>query len=194
MPVENSMQKPHHFLGCPSVLNITMSIVIFLYATMGIFGYLRYGEDTASIITLNLDIKEVMAQVVKILIALAILFTYALQFFVPLEIMCSSVRPRFSHRFAAVGESCFRTFMGLLTIAVALAVPNLEPFISLVGAIFFSFLGISIPAIVETISCWENNLGTFYWRLIKNIFLLAFSIFALFTGTWVSLAEIIATY
>ncbi|XP_063975258.1 proton-coupled amino acid transporter-like protein pathetic isoform X2 [Diachasmimorpha longicaudata] len=194
MPVENSMRKPQHFLGCPSVLNITMSIVIFLYATMGIFGYLRYGEETASIITLNLDIKQVMAQVVKILIALAILFTYALQYFVPLEIMCASVRPRFSHRFVGIGETCFRTFMGLVTIAVALAVPNLEPFISLVGAIFFSFLGISIPAVVETISCWESHLGTFYWRLIKNIFLFAFSLFALFTGTWVSLVDIIHSY
>lgn len=58
MPVENSMEKPQHFLGCPSVLNITMSIVVGLYSVMGIFGYLRYGEETASIITLNLDVAD----------------------------------------------------------------------------------------------------------------------------------------
>lgn len=58
MPVENSMEKPQHFLGCPSVLNITMTIVVSLYAIMGIFGYLRYGDLTASIITLNLDTSD----------------------------------------------------------------------------------------------------------------------------------------
>lgn len=59
MPIENSMEKPNHFLGCPSVLNITMTIVVALYAIMGIFGYLKYGEETASIITLNLAVDDV---------------------------------------------------------------------------------------------------------------------------------------
>ena len=77
---------------------------------------------------------------------------------------------------------------------VALAVPTLEPFIALVGAVFFSILGIFIPAVVETISCWESNLGRCNWRLWKNCFLGAFAIFALVTGTWVSINSIIATY
>lgn len=53
------MAKPQHFLGCPSVLNITMSIVIFLYTTVGVFGYLAYGDKTQAIITLNLEIGDV---------------------------------------------------------------------------------------------------------------------------------------
>lgn len=28
MPVENSMQKPQHFLGCPGVLNTAMTTVM----------------------------------------------------------------------------------------------------------------------------------------------------------------------
>lgn len=56
-----------------------------------------------------------MAQAVKLLIALAILFTYGLQYFVPLEIMCTGLRPLFSHKYVAVGESIFRVFMALLT-------------------------------------------------------------------------------
>jgi len=58
MPVANNMQKPQHFLGCPSVLNITMSIVVGLYAIMGIFGYLAYGENALASITLNLPTEE----------------------------------------------------------------------------------------------------------------------------------------
>jgi len=52
------MQKPQHFLGCPSVLNVTMSIVVGLYAIMGIFGYLAYGENASASITLNLPTEE----------------------------------------------------------------------------------------------------------------------------------------
>lgn len=54
MPVSNSMQKPNHFLGCPSVLNITMSIVVSLYTVMGVFGYLAYGENVKASITFAL--------------------------------------------------------------------------------------------------------------------------------------------
>ncbi|KAK0178851.1 hypothetical protein PV327_007698 [Microctonus hyperodae] len=194
MPVENSMKKPHHFLGCPSVLNITMTIVVTLYAIVGIFGYVRYGAATESIVTLNLDVSLPVAQAAKLLIALAILFTYGLQFFVPLEIMSNAIRPRFSHKFAGIGETIFRVFMVFLTVIIAIAIPNLEPFISLVGAVFFSFLGICIPAVVETISCWECHLGTAKWRLIKNILLASFSMFALVTGSYVSLVEIIKIY
>lgn len=73
-------------------------------------------------------------------------------------------------------------------------VPTLEPFISLVGAIFFSFLGIFIPAVVETVSCWECHLGTCNWRLWKNCFLALVAICALISGTWISLLDIIAIY
>ncbi|EZA61065.1 hypothetical protein DMN91_004723 [Ooceraea biroi] len=194
MPVANNMQKPQHFLGCPSVLNITMSIVVGLYAILGIFGYLAYGEQVVGSITLNLPTQEDLAQVVKILIAAAVLFTYGLQYFVALEIICNSAKHIFSHKYAAVGETAVRVVMVLVTVVVALLVPSLEPFISLVGAIFFSILGISIPAIVETVSCWESHLGTFKWRLWKNSLLILFSLLALIFGSWISILDIIEIY
>lgn len=194
MPVANNMKKPHHFLGCPSVLNVTMSIVVVLYAVMGIFGYLAYGEDAEASITINLPTQEDLAQVVKILIAAAVLFTYGLQYFVPLEIMWDSIKHMFSHRYAAIGETIMRVVMVLVTVVVAILVPKLEPFISLVGAIFFSILGISIPAVVETVSCWESHLGTFNWRLWKNSILIVFSLLALIFGTWISVLDIMKIY
>jgi len=54
MPLENNMKTPQHFIGCPSVLNIGMSIVVVLYSTVGLFGYLKYGSSTQGSITLNL--------------------------------------------------------------------------------------------------------------------------------------------
>lgn len=58
MPVENSMKKPQHFLGCPSVLIAAMSVIVFLYSTLGLFGYFRYGDILRGSITLNLPTEE----------------------------------------------------------------------------------------------------------------------------------------
>ena len=55
MPVENSMKKPQHFLGCPGVLNTAMITVVTLYAVIGFFGYVRYGDEVRGSITLNLE-------------------------------------------------------------------------------------------------------------------------------------------
>lgn len=56
--MENSMKNPQHFLGCPGILNITMSIVVALYAILGVFGYLTYGEKVLGSITLNLPTED----------------------------------------------------------------------------------------------------------------------------------------
>lgn len=58
MPVENSMKKPQHFLGCPGVLNIAMGTVVILYALVGFFGYMSYGDETKATVTLNLPVEE----------------------------------------------------------------------------------------------------------------------------------------
>ncbi|XP_011879551.1 PREDICTED: proton-coupled amino acid transporter 4 [Vollenhovia emeryi] len=194
MPVANNMKSPQHFLGCPGVLNVTMTIVVCLYAMMGVCGYLAYGEHARPSITLNLPTEEIPAQVVKILIAAAVLFTYGLQLFVPLEIIWNSMKHLFSHKYAAIGETFMRICIVMITVIMALLVPDLDPFISLVGAIFFSILGISIPAVVETISCWEGHLGAFKWRLWKNSVLLVFSLLALSFGSWISVQDIMKLY
>lgn len=58
LPVENNMKNPQRFLGCPGVLNCAMGIVVLLYAVIGFFGYLVYGDKTEASVTLNLPVKE----------------------------------------------------------------------------------------------------------------------------------------
>ncbi|KAL4714478.1 hypothetical protein ACJJTC_017773 [Scirpophaga incertulas] len=76
MPVENVMKKPKHFLGFPSVLVVAMSAIVFLYGTLGLFGYFRYGDVLRGSITLNLPIDDWPAVCAKIFIALSIFLTY----------------------------------------------------------------------------------------------------------------------
>lgn len=47
------MKKPAHFIGCPGVLNIGMTVVISLYALIGFMGYWKFGYETEDNVTLS---------------------------------------------------------------------------------------------------------------------------------------------
>ena len=59
LPLENNMKTPQDFGGLSGVLNTGMVIVASLYTAVGFFGYLKYGENVAATITLNLDSNSV---------------------------------------------------------------------------------------------------------------------------------------
>lgn len=80
MPVENSMKKPQQFLGFPSVLLIAMITVTVMYTVLGFLGFIRFGSKIEGSITLNLPTDEWPAITGQVLIGVAILFTFGLQF------------------------------------------------------------------------------------------------------------------
>ncbi|KAK5639777.1 hypothetical protein RI129_010588 [Pyrocoelia pectoralis] len=185
------MKTPTHFIGCPGILNTGMSIVVFLYASVGFFGYLKYGPDTKGSISLNLEPKEILAQCVKIMIAVAIFFTYSLQFYVPMEIIWKNLKHHFGARKLLV-EYAVRILLVVGTVIIAIAIPNLGGFISLVGAVCLSTLGLIFPAIIDLVTFYEEpGLGRYNWRLWKNVLLIIFGVIGFVTGTYVSIREII---
>lgn len=95
--------------------------------------------------------------------------------------------PKIPDNLHNISQIIVRTLIVAATVGVAALVPNLEPFIGLVGSICFSTLGIFIPAVVDTVLSWDENLGRYKWRLFKNIFLAIFSMFALISGTYYSI-------
>ncbi|XP_017778548.1 PREDICTED: proton-coupled amino acid transporter-like protein pathetic [Nicrophorus vespilloides] len=194
MPVENSMDKPQQFLGCPGVLNIAMSLVVSLYAIIGLFGYLKYGGITSTNITSVLP-NTPLGDTAKLCIAISVFFTFSLQFHVPMEITWQKVcEPYIPKKFHNLGQVAVRSLVCAVICCIAIGVPELDPIISLVGAICLSTLGILVPAFVETVLRWEGRLGLLKWVLIKNIFLMCFSLFALCAGTYYAILKIIELY
>lgn len=189
------MKNPNHFTGCPGVLNIGMFFVVLLYSVVGFFGYLKYGESTLESITLNLDQDQILAQSVKLMIAIAIFLTYGLQFYVPMEIIWKNLKQYFGSRKLA-GEYLVRIVLVIFTVGVAIAVPNLGPLISLVGAVCLSTMGLMFPSVIELVTFWddENGLGKWNWKLWKNIAIICFGILGFVTGTYCSILEIQAAY
>lgn len=58
LPLENEMKTPQCFGGTTGVLNRGMVVIVILYVAMGLFGYLRFGDEAAGSITLNLPSQE----------------------------------------------------------------------------------------------------------------------------------------
>ncbi|XP_045459894.1 proton-coupled amino acid transporter-like protein pathetic [Melitaea cinxia] len=191
MPVENEMAKPEQFLGCPGVLNISMFIVITLYSVFGFFGYVQFGNAVQGSITLNLPQDKWIAQSAKILMALVIYFSFTLQFYVPMEMINRLLQKRSSNRFENLIQVSIRTVLVTITVAVAVAFPNLELVISFVGAIFFSNLGLLVPAVINTVYLWDKDLGKFNYVVIKNSIIVIISIIALVSGSYASILGII---
>lgn len=81
------------------------------------------------------------AQIAQFLIGIAILFTFGLQFYVPMEVLWRKIQHRIKKENHNVAQILMRAGCILIMGGVAAAIPKLEPFIGLVGAIFFSALG-----------------------------------------------------
>lgn len=194
MPVENSMVKPQQFLGYPSVLLIAMIVVTVMYTIMGVLGFIRFGDEIRGSITLNLPTDEWAAITGQVLIGVAILFTFGLQFYIPMDILLKKLENRIA-KSRNISEILIRSGIMIAMGGLAIAVPDLEPFISLVGAVFFSTLGLFVPAFIEIIFL-ETNGGHGYlkWKLWKNLIVMLFSVIALISGSFVSIKDIIETY
>ena len=98
MPLENEMKKPKKFMTPCGVLNIGMALNIILYVGMGLFGYLRYGDEVDGTVTTNLPQNEVLSAVVQILLAVSIFITHSLQCYVAIDISWNDyIQPKIKH-------------------------------------------------------------------------------------------------
>ncbi|CAK1554082.1 unnamed protein product [Leptosia nina] len=197
MPLENSMKTPRALLGYCGVLNKGMSGVTVVYILLGFLGYLRFGEDVMDSITLNLEphpndpkVYEILAQVVKVSIAIAVYCTFGLQFFVCIEIMWNAIKEKFTKR-PDFADYVMRTIMVTLCVFLAIAVPSIGPLMGVIGAFCFSLLGLIAPAFIEVITYADIGYGPFKYLLWKNALIFLFGMFALILGTKTAIVGII---
>ncbi|XP_047364314.1 proton-coupled amino acid transporter-like protein CG1139 [Vespa velutina] len=192
--LENNMKTPQYFGGYCGVLNIGMTVIVTLYILMGFFGYLKYGTAAKGSVTFNLPKDQVMAQSINIMFAIAIFITYALQGYVPVEIIWKTYLDQRIQNHKIFWEYVCRTLVTLVTFTLAITIPRLGLFISLFGALCLSVLGIAFPAIIEICVFWPDDLGPFKLLLVKDLCLILFGLIGLVAGTYVSVVEIIKSF
>jgi len=117
MPLENEMKTPRSFMKPCGVLNFSMGTIVAMYAILGFFGYIRYGNEIAGSITLNLPTQEKLGIAVQILLAIAIFFTHPIQCYVAIDIMWNEYISQYleKYRFNLLWEYVVRTIIILIT-------------------------------------------------------------------------------
>jgi len=188
LPLENQMKTPADMKGWNGVLNTSMVMVSCLYIAVGFFGYLKYGENVTGSITLNLPVGEFLATLVKIMMSLSVFFTYALQFYVPVEIILPWVHRRVAPDHHLKAEYALRYLMVMITFSLAAAIPKLDLFISLVGSVSSSTLALMAPAVIDTVT--QDHRCTKV-RAAKNAALFLVGFLGFITGSYVSVSNII---
>jgi len=212
LPVYNEMRNKEHFSPWHGVLNAGMALVAVMYFSIGFYGYLKYGADVQASITLNLSLSKLSFRLLKIFFSVAIFISYNLQFYVAANILWAFVSRRFfgprqflnssheeliervaSHRKSTkeiIYENIFRSLLICLTFAMAIFIPKIDLFISLVGAVSGSMLALVIPPIIDLILFWPAS-GYSKFKLLKNVLIIIFGIYIFGAGTFVSVSDIV---
>ena len=196
LPLENKMRTPRAMRSWNGVLNTTISIMTCLYVSTGVLGYLRYGEDVEGAITLNLAVEESLAQVAIIMYTVAVFFTYAIQLYVPVEIILPEIKSRVPERFALLAEYILRYGLVLVSFTLAAIIPELDLFISLVGSVCLSTIALIAPSILHSVTYWNelSNNPTGRMRLGLNAFISFVGFAGFLAGGYTSLEEIITYF
>ncbi|XP_055297032.1 proton-coupled amino acid transporter-like protein CG1139 [Sitodiplosis mosellana] len=201
IPLENEMKTPKSYVGLTGVLNRAFVIIVILYIGMGLFGYLKYGDAIRDSITLSLEINskadEILAQSVKGMLAFGIYITHGIACYVAIDLTWNKyiVSKITNDRYKLFWEYVVRTVICLITFLLAVAIPKLDLFISLVGALCLSTLGLIFPALIETCVFWRDTCGVQRsLMVIKNILIACFGFFAVFVGTSTSVLAIYQSF
>lgn len=148
-----------------SIFKMAIISTTVLYLLFGICGYLSFGPETNSIITLNLP-PGIFPFIVKGCLCFSLFFTYPIMLFPVTNILerllCSKKE---DYALGAV----LRTTLVVLTGLVVLAIPNFSTLMALVGCSCCMFLAFILPGLFHWLIFRGNNLSA--WSLVMDVLL-----------------------
>lgn len=131
-----------------------------------------------------------------LVISFGIILGYAIQFYIPIEIMFPSIVKTFkvAERHPLISEMIFRTLMVLATFSVALLVPNLGLLISLIGAVCSTSLALVFPVLIEYLVMTRHDESVGSLIVIRNTLILCLAAVGFVSGGFESIRQIMQLY
>ncbi|XP_047509281.1 proton-coupled amino acid transporter-like protein pathetic isoform X1 [Pieris napi] len=190
LPIENNMKNPKQY---PAVIACGMFTVLLFLLTIGFFGYWGFGENCVTPVTLNFP-NDIFPTVIKSLIGVMIFLTFALNFWVPFNLVWHYISKRHDPKKHWIWERVYRAIFIVLITIISIIFPNIGNFMGLLGAFALSNMGFIFPAIIDLVIVWERpGLGKWRWRLWRNIAIIFVGILLFFAGTYSNVKGLLKT-
>lgn len=200
LPIYTRMKRPEQMGGFFGILNLSYFILLVLYFTVGLFGYLKYGSESAGSITLNLP-KEPMYDVVRGIFTLSLFLTYPLQFYVPNEIVYNWAKSKLSIsdktplKEHIKYEYICRTLLVMITFLLAYMVPKLNLMMDLVGSVSGTTLSVILPPVIHIAAFWEDTSGgSKVLMVVLDVVLIFIGVVASASGSYFSFMSILQSF
>eukprot|EP00123_Amoebidium_parasiticum_P000899 comp11822_c0_seq1/m.6445 comp11822_c0_seq1/g.6445 ORF comp11822_c0_seq1/g.6445 comp11822_c0_seq1/m.6445 type:complete len:603 (-) comp11822_c0_seq1:17-1825(-) len=199
LPIEQAMKEKEKL---PMVLNACMLFIVGLMATFGTLSYFTFGDQTASIITLNLGEgpeDNIVVSTIKLAYCVAIIFTFPLMMFPNCKIVERKLFKHERHSGRKWSKNVTRLLLVLICFCIAVVGSDqVDSFVSIVGALCCTPLAFIFPAIFHwKICCTEENSPIFfnhsYRRLmfayVVDLAIAAFGTLAMFLATGIAISQ-----
>ncbi|KAG7204930.1 hypothetical protein KM043_005319 [Ampulex compressa] len=195
LAIEHSMKKPWNYTKFCGVLNWGMVFLVLLHILVGVIGYLKWGSDSLGNFIRNHRENDGFTLAALAMQALAIYFTYGLQCYMPIVILKMHYALPASEGGNCRGTSFLwdlivRFTVTFITCLLAAAIPKLDLFTGLVGAICISTLSTLIPVALYVLNNYDH-FGKFKWKLILGLFMLSVGLIATLCAVVTNIALIV---
>jgi len=191
LPIENKMANPQDYR---LVISFGMGVVTILFALLGILGYLFCQDECKGSITLNLPDEGIYSGV-KLLFSTCVFLTYFLQFYVPMLIIQPPILKHVPQEYHIWADYGIRAATVILTCILAVSIPQLDNFISLVGSISCTALAIIFPIFIHILTLTSEGDGRVpLFIFFKDGVIMVLGVFMFMFGTYTSLVRIIERY
>ncbi|KAJ1419632.1 Amino acid transporter, transmembrane domain [Sesbania bispinosa] len=179
----NSMRNKHQF---SNVLLVCFILATIGYASMAIIGYLMFGPDVESQVTLNLPLNKISSRIAIYTTLVNPITKYALMT-TPITNALNDLLPRtYKNRVTNILVS---TVLVISTVIVALVVPFFGYLMSLVGAFLSVTASILLPCL-----CYLKISGSYMKFGFETVVIVAIIVAAIgmgISGTYTSVTDIV---
>uniref|UniRef100_A0A1B0A3G8 Amino acid transporter transmembrane domain-containing protein n=1 Tax=Glossina pallidipes TaxID=7398 RepID=A0A1B0A3G8_GLOPL len=188
LPLRNAMRDPYDFNRPLGILNAITALITVIFIFTGVTSYIKWGEEVKGSITLNLDETVPFNQAVKLVTAAGVYLGYPIQFFIMFQIIWLPILGRwdFVKRHTLILE--------VPLLCVALLVPNLELFISLIGAFCSTTLTFVIPVFIDFAVKAQTPEDLKWYIYVKNVTILMIASFGIGLGTFKSIEKLVKAF
>lgn len=182
IPIEESMIQPSHF---PTVLGKVLATVTCIMICIASLGYLTFGQDTQTVILLNLPQTSIFIIATQLFYSIAILLSTPLQLFPAIRLIELKLFTRTGKQNTKIkwGKNVFRWIFILIIAVIAIfGGKNLDKFVSFVGCFACIPLVYMYPPILHLKSCCDYSSAVSVQDRNKKIWMSAVNYFLVVLG------------